>query len=59
MWFFFSFFLWYLTAHLDGSIFLTLNIHRPVEYDQGSAKENHFVTREGGEEGEAVGAERD
>lgn len=26
------------------SAFLTLNIHCPVEYDQGSAKEDHFVT---------------
>lgn len=62
MWLFF-FLMLYLTSHLDGSIFLTLNIHCPVEYDQGSAKEDHFVTREGGreggEEGEAVAAERD
>lgn len=36
-------FLLYSRAHLDRSAFLTLNIHCPVEYDQGSAKEDHFV----------------
>lgn len=47
---FFSFLL-YLRTQLERSAFLTLNIHCPVEYDQGSAKEDHFVTweKEGGE----------
>lgn len=52
---FLFFLMLYLTAHLDGSIFLTLNIHCLVEYDQGSAKEDHFVTREGGREGRGGG----
>lgn len=52
-------FLLYLIAHLDRSSFLTLNIHRAVEYDQGSAKQDRFVTGEREQEGETVGAERD